>query len=193
MRPHPNRSRSARRSCCPCSALGRTRALVRSRRHRRSAAHLADERRRRARRDVRDSRAQGTRRHVGGDAARSGPEVWRNRVPAAASSRRRAGRGDSVASHRARRSRRRSRRRWRNPRAHRARRFACAADVSRITVTEEGVTGVVLASGDEIAASTVLSTLDPRARFTGSSIPSTSTRSCRRRSARSDIAARARR
>ena len=36
------------------------------------------------------------------------------------------------------------------------------ADVSQITVTEEGVTGVVLESGEELAASTVLSTLDPR-------------------------------
>jgi phytoene dehydrogenase-like protein len=36
------------------------------------------------------------------------------------------------------------------------------AEVSRIGVTEDGVTGVVLENGDEIAASTVLSTLDPR-------------------------------
>jgi phytoene dehydrogenase-like protein len=36
------------------------------------------------------------------------------------------------------------------------------AGVSRIRVTEEGVTGAVLENGDEIAASTVLSTLDPR-------------------------------
>ena len=36
------------------------------------------------------------------------------------------------------------------------------AGVSRIKVTEDGVTGVVLDSGDEIAAGTVLSTLDPR-------------------------------
>ena len=36
------------------------------------------------------------------------------------------------------------------------------AGVSRIAVTEEGVTGVVLDNGDEIAGSTVLSTLDPR-------------------------------
>jgi phytoene dehydrogenase-like protein len=34
--------------------------------------------------------------------------------------------------------------------------------VSRIETTEDGVTGVVLENGDEIAASTVLSTLDPR-------------------------------
>jgi phytoene dehydrogenase-like protein len=36
------------------------------------------------------------------------------------------------------------------------------AAVSRIGTTEDGVTGVVLDSSDEIAASTVLSTLDPR-------------------------------
>lgn len=36
------------------------------------------------------------------------------------------------------------------------------ASVSRITATEEGVHGVVLEGGDEIAATTVLSTLDPR-------------------------------
>ena len=36
------------------------------------------------------------------------------------------------------------------------------AAVSRISVTEEGVNGVVLENGDEIAATTVLSTLDPR-------------------------------
>jgi phytoene dehydrogenase-like protein len=34
--------------------------------------------------------------------------------------------------------------------------------VSRISATEEGVGGVVLENGDEIAASTILSTLDPR-------------------------------
>ncbi len=34
--------------------------------------------------------------------------------------------------------------------------------VSRISTTEDGVTGVVLENGDEIAASAVLSTLDPR-------------------------------
>ena len=36
------------------------------------------------------------------------------------------------------------------------------AGVSRISVSEEGVTGVILDSGDELTASTVLSTLDPR-------------------------------
>ena len=36
------------------------------------------------------------------------------------------------------------------------------AEVSRIGVNEEGVTGVILDNGDEITASTVLSTLDPR-------------------------------
>jgi phytoene dehydrogenase-like protein len=36
------------------------------------------------------------------------------------------------------------------------------AAVSRISVTEEGVNGVVLENGDEVAATTVLSTLDPR-------------------------------
>ena len=36
------------------------------------------------------------------------------------------------------------------------------AAVARITATEEGVTGVVLEGGDEVAATTVLSTLDPR-------------------------------
>ncbi len=36
------------------------------------------------------------------------------------------------------------------------------ASVSRITATEDGVQGVVLEGGDEIAATTVLSTLDPR-------------------------------
>ncbi|MGQ0713440.1 MAG: phytoene desaturase family protein [Gemmatimonadaceae bacterium] len=37
-----------------------------------------------------------------------------------------------------------------------------SAGVSRISVTEAGVTGVVLESGDEITASAVLSTVDPR-------------------------------
>ena len=36
------------------------------------------------------------------------------------------------------------------------------APVARIGATEEGVSGVVLENGDEIAATTVLSTLDPR-------------------------------
>ena len=36
------------------------------------------------------------------------------------------------------------------------------AAVARISATEEGASGVVLESGDEISATTVLSTLDPR-------------------------------
>lgn len=36
------------------------------------------------------------------------------------------------------------------------------APVSRVSVTEDGVVGVVLENGDEITANTVLSTLDPR-------------------------------
>jgi phytoene dehydrogenase-like protein len=41
------------------------------------------------------------------------------------------------------------------------------AAVSRVAVTEEGVTGVVLENGEELTASTVLSTTDPRATLHG--------------------------